>query len=324
MALPPHHHPRGGFRNPWPDASPKGLADVARWSLERNLRRRKAPDPDPGVFVRAKPRLGHPGKTGGLAVTWIGHSTAVIEFPGLTVLTDPIWSRYASPIPSAMLRRWVAPPLPLEELPAIDVILLSHNHYDHLDAATVRRLARLQPRASWFTPLGNAALLRRLGVGRVSELDWWGEAGLGPVQITCTPAQHFSARGLHDRNRALWGGFVVRAGGRALYFAGDTGYHPEFELIRRRLGPFDVLLLPIGAYEPRWFMKTVHMNPAEALAAYHELGGGRLVPIHWGTFKLTDEPMDEPPRLTRAAWAGAGLEPSRLWLLAHGETRLEL
>lgn len=256
-------------------------------------------------------------------MTWVGHSTAVIEFPGVTVLTDPIWSRHASPIPATSLRRWVEPPLPIEELPRIDIVLLSHNHYDHLDAPTVRRLARLHPGAAWLTPLGNAGLLRRLGVVRVEELDWWAEAAVGPALVACTPAQHFSARGLHDRNRALWGGFVVRAGGRSLYFAGDTGFHPEFELIRRRLGPFDVLLLPVGAYEPRWFMKTVHMNPAEALAAYHELGGGLLVPIHWGTFKLTDEPMDEPPRLTRTAWASAGLDPGRLWLLAHGETRLE-
>jgi N-acyl-phosphatidylethanolamine-hydrolysing phospholipase D len=253
----------------------------------------------------------------------MGHSTVLVEFAGFRLLTDPVWGAYASPFPAPSLRRWVEPPLPVEELPPLDLILVSHNHYDHLDAPTVRDLARLQPHAEWLTPLGVASLLRRLGVRRVKELDWWQEADVGPAVVAATPAQHFSARGIYDRNRTLWAGFAVRAAGRAIYFAGDTGYFPEFGPIGRRLGPFDVVMLPVGAYEPRWFMGPVHMNPEDAVQAYRDVGQApALVPIHWGTFKLTDEPMDEPPRRTREAWAAAGLPEDRLWLLRHGETRL--
>ncbi len=316
-----HHDPRGGYRNPWPNAAPKGLADLARWSLQRNFTHRPPPDPDPSVFPSATPAFGRARGAGGLAITWIGHSTAVIEFDGVTLVTDPIWSRYASPVPARALRRWVEPAVALDALPRVDIVLVSHNHYDHMDAATVRRLSVLHPDAWWCTPVGNGALLERWGARRIVELDWWGQARLGAARVACVPAQHFSARGLHDRNRALWGGFTVRVADRAVYFAGDTGYHPEFGVIGSRHGPFDVQLVPIGAYEPRWFMRAPHMNPEEAVTAHRELGGGIMVPIHWGTFKLTDEPMDEPPRRARAAWADAGLAPERLWLLRHGETR---
>jgi N-acyl-phosphatidylethanolamine-hydrolysing phospholipase D len=260
--------------------------------------------------------------SGALAVTWLGHSAVVIEVAGFRILTDPIFSDYAAPFPVPSLRRWVPVPLPLEALPPLDAVLISHNHYDHLDAPTVRQLARLQPAIRWVTPLGNAALLRRYGAREVRELDWWQELTLGPARIALTPAQHFSARGVHDRNRALWGGFAITAGGRRVFFAGDTGYHPAFGAIAERYGPFDVQLLPVGAYEPRWFMRSMHMDPTDALRAYHDLRRGILVPIHWGTFKLTDEPMDEPPKRMRQEWLEAGLPEGQLWLLRHGETRV--
>jgi N-acyl-phosphatidylethanolamine-hydrolysing phospholipase D len=224
-------------------------------------------------------------------------------------------------------------------LPHLDLVLLSHNHYDHLDAPTVRQLGRLQPQAQWLVPLGLGRFLRRLGIRSVSELDWWGEVRVGKGLIAATPAQHFSARGVHDRDRTLWAGFTVRVADRAIYFAGDTGYFPEFGGIRQRYGPFDALMLPVGAYEPRWFMRAVHMNPEDAVQAYTDLAGAGvqaagesrsrrapespvLIPIHWGTFKLTDEPMDEPTRRLSAAWSSAGLPASRLGLLPHGGTRL--
>lgn len=320
---PPLHHAPGGFRNPWPTSEPKGYASLLRWLVERHTSRRPAPDPSPSVFPLVAPRLGQAGEHGNLAVTWMGHSSVLVEFAGFRLLTDPVWGAYASPLPTPSLRRWVAPPLPLDELPPLDLILVSHNHYDHLDAPTVRELARLQPLAEWLTPLGVGSLLRRLGARRIRELDWWQEVEVGPAVVAATPAQHFSARGIHDRNRTLWAGFAVRAAGRAIYFAGDTGYFPEFGPIGLRLGPLDVVMLPVGAYEPRWFMRPVHMNPEDAVQAYRDLGKARaLVPIHWGTFKLTDEPMDEPVRRTREAWAAAGLPEERLWLLRHGETRL--
>ncbi len=324
MRSPAHHHPRGGFRNPWPDAEAMGFGQVVRWYAERRTTRRPPPDPEPSVFPVAVPRFGLANGSGETAVTWFGHSSALIELAGLRVLTDPVWSDYPSPVPLPRLKRWVRPPVPLEELPPVDVVLVSHNHYDHLDAPTVRRLARLHPGAVWCTPLGVGSLLRKLGATDVREMDWWDEVGVGAASIGCTPAQHFSSRGLHDRNQTLWSGFTVRCGGRTAYFAGDTGHHPEFAAIGHRFGPFDLVLLPVGAYEPRWFMRTVHMNPEDAMAAYAKMAGAgapALLPIHWGTFKLTDEPMDEPRRRIREAWLASGFPPESLWLLQHGETR---
>jgi N-acyl-phosphatidylethanolamine-hydrolysing phospholipase D len=210
------------------------------------------------------------------------------------------------------------------------VVLLSHNHYDHLDDRSVQRLAARHPAARWFVPLGLARFLTQRGVRDVMELDWWEETRLGSLAIACTPAQHFSARGMRDRDRTLWCGWSVAGAARQLFFAGDTGYHPEFPAIGDRFGPFHAALLPIGAYEPRWFMRPVHMNPEDAVQAYRDLHqsrppiGGRpavMVGMHWGTFRLTDEPLDEPPARARAAWEAAGLDPERLWLLAHGESR---
>jgi N-acyl-phosphatidylethanolamine-hydrolysing phospholipase D len=337
MTHPKHHSPTGGFHNPWPDSEPHGFVSLLRWFAERHTTKRPAADPHPSVFPRVAPRLGASRHDGDLAVTWMGHSSVLIEFGGFRVLTDPVWGTYASPLPTSSLRRWVAPPLPLEQLPPLDVILVSHNHYDHLDAPTIRQLARLHPEASWLTPLGVGTLLRRLGARGIRELDWWQETEVGPARVAATPAQHFSARGIHDRNRTLWAGFTVRVGERAIYFAGDTGYFPEFGPIGQRFGPFDAVMLPIGAYEPRWFMRPVHMNPEEAVLAYRDLDDSAarglaargttaepmiLLPIHWGTFKLTDEPMDEPPRRLAAAWAAAGLPPAALSLLPHGGTKV--
>jgi N-acyl-phosphatidylethanolamine-hydrolysing phospholipase D len=262
-----------------------------------------------------------------LGVTWLGHSTVLIQTPAATVLTDPVWAERVSPFSFLGPRRWVPAPLALEALPRLDLVLLSHNHYDHLDQATVRRLAELQPGAPWITPLGLSATLRAWGVREAIELDWWDVHRAGAVEIGCAPAMHFSARGFRDRNRTLWCGWGIKLGERRAFFAGDTGYHPEFPRIRERFGPFDLLLLPVGAYEPRWFMRPVHMNPEEAVLAYRDLVSGLaespgvMVPIHWGTYKLTDEPMDEPPGRTRQAWMGAGLPEERLWVLQHGETR---
>jgi N-acyl-phosphatidylethanolamine-hydrolysing phospholipase D len=261
-----------------------------------------------------------------VTLTWIGHSTFLVQIGGRNVLTDPVWAMRASPVSFAGPRRWVPPPLGLEALPPIDAIALSHNHYDHLDAGTVRRLAGLHPDAEWLVPLGLARFVRARGAARVAELDWWDARDAGPLTLTCAPAQHFSSRHHADRDRTLWCSWVIRAGGRAVYFGGDSGLHPAFGAIGARLGPFDAALLPIGAYEPRWFMRPMHMNPEEAVAAFRALttGDGRAVcgAMHWGTFKLTDEPMDEPPRRVRAAWAAAGLAVERLWVPTHGGTRV--
>ncbi|HXV90796.1 MAG TPA: MBL fold metallo-hydrolase [Gemmatimonadales bacterium] len=307
---------------------PGRAGGLLRWLLVERLLHPPPRDPDPSSFAVATPAVPAPrAEPGELVVTWVGHATFLVQIGGRNILTDPMWGERASPARFAGPRRWVRPGMAFSDLPPIDAVVQSHNHYDHLDDGTVRRLARSQPQARWLAPLGLAPFLRSRGVRGVAELDWWEEHHDDGVTYTCAPAQHFSARGPWDRNRTLWCSWGIAAGGRRLYFGGDSGLHPEYGSIGERCGPFDVTLLPIGAYEPRWFMRPVHMNPEEAVEAYRALArsGNHATPtfvaMHWGTFKLTDEPMDEPPRRLRAAWVAAGLPPDRLWIPAHGETR---
>ena len=303
-----------------------GFGSLLKWMLVHRTTRPRPKDPDPSVFARVPPDFVPPrAPRSQLTVTWVGHSSLLIQLDGLNILTDPMWSERASPVQFAGPRRWVRPGIAFEDVPPLDVVLQSHNHYDHLDAPTIRRLARAHPEASWVVPLGLAAFVCKRGVrdNRVRELDWWEEHAIGSLRIAATPAMHFSSRGIGDRGDSLWCGFALSsdgANGRHVYFAGDTGYHPEFGAIGERYGPFDVALMPIGAYEPRWFMRYVHMNPEEAVAAFRALNARMMVPIHWGTFKLTDEAMDEPPIRARAAWDSAGLPPNGYRQLAHGET----
>ena len=292
----------------------------------QRLTQRRPPDPQPGFVPRATPAFIAPrASTNRVTTTWVGHSTFLIQIGGLNVLTDPMWSDRASPVAFAGPRRWMPPALSLDALPPIDVVLQSHNHYDHLDDGTVRRLAARFPDARWIAPLGLGDWLRRRGVLVATELDWWQSAPVGSLTVTATPAQHFSARGFGDRCRSLWCGFVVATPSARVYFAGDTALHPEFAAIGARLGPFDLVHLPVGAYEPRWFMQRVHLNPEDAIQAYSAITGSGPTPpcaaMHWGTFKLTDEPMDEPPRRARELWTEAGLTAESLWILACGETR---
>jgi N-acyl-phosphatidylethanolamine-hydrolysing phospholipase D len=279
-------------------------------------------DPDPSVFTRIAPAFVAPrAPASRLTLTWVGHSSLLLQIDGINILTDPIWSERASPFQFAGPRRWVAPGIDFDALPPVDIVLQSHNHYDHLDDVTVRRLAHAYPSASWILPLGLASFVAQRGVRNVTELDWWQEHAAGSLRIAATPAMHFSARGFGDRGNTLWCGFAISgAGGKRVFFAGDTGFHPEFGTIAERYGPFDLALLPIGAYEPRWFMRYLHMNPEEAVEACHALGARVMVPIHWGTFKLTDEAMDEPPARARRAWQAAGLATDGYRQLAHGET----
>ena len=327
---PSHHAAAGRFRNPWPNGALQRFSGVLRWQLDR-LTKPLPAQPDPSVFRSVTPAFARPrASEDRVVITWVGHASFLLQIGGLNVLTDPVWSERASPVAFAGPRRWVPPGIALDALPPIDVVLISHNHYDHLDDATVRRLAANEPGARWMVPLGLAPFLRARGAQQVLELDWWQEKGVDGVVIGCTPAQHFSARGFGDRNRTLWCGWALASVARRVYFAGDTGYHPSFGAIADRFGPFQAALLPIGAYEPRWFMRPVHLNPEEAVQAFRDLVAARrpatgrpavMVPMHWGTFKLTDEPMDEPPVRVARAWGAAGLALEDLWVLAHGESR---
>jgi N-acyl-phosphatidylethanolamine-hydrolysing phospholipase D len=322
-----HHRPGGGFQNPWPSARLHGFLDFLKWSVIERRRSPRRPDPDPSVFVRATPEYVMPrASPEQFTLTWVGHTSFLIQMDGLNVLTDPMWSDRASPVQFAGPRRWVPPAVDFDRLPPIDAVILSHDHYDHLDSATVSRLAARYPAAKWFVPLGLAEFLRRRGADDITESDWWHESRLENIALTCVPAQHFSGRTVGRRNTTLWCGWTLRSTAVSLFFAGDTALHPEFEAIAARCGPFDLAILPIGAYEPRWFMGAVHMNPEDCVDAVRQLDvaqqGRRLVMVasHWGTFKLTDEPMNEPPERMRQVWTSAGRPREDLRVMRHGDT----
>jgi L-ascorbate metabolism protein UlaG (beta-lactamase superfamily) len=252
-------------------------------------------------------------------VTFIGHSTFLIQTAAGNILTDPMYSRRAGPWNVAGPRRVRQPAVLFDDLPSISTVLLSHNHYDHCDLRTLARLAkRFDPCV--VTPLGNGALVRSTGIRRVEELDWWQEATTTALPITVTPAHHFSARCPFDRNRTLWGGFMLLAGRLRVYFAGDTAYASLFRDVRQRLGPIDLALLPIGAYEPRWFMQPIHMNPAEAVQAHLDLEAAESIGMHFGTFQLTTEGIDAPLRALEEARRARNVSPARFWTLPFGES----
>lgn len=301
------------------------IGALLKWRLIDRPERR----PPGGPIPRKAPSFATPRAAAGtVGVTWVGHSSFLIQLGGVNILTDPVWSQRASPVQWAGPKRLSPPGFPIDQLPPIDLVVQSHNHYDHLDDRTVRRLTRDHPDARWVAPLGVASFLRERGAREVTEHNWWDEVEVRGVKLACTPAQHFSGRGFRDRNQSLWCGWALQQESTRLYFCGDSGYHRGFEEIGRRLGPFDVALMPIGAYEPRWFMQPVHMDPGESVAAFRDLHRphgserrGVFVPMHWGTFRLTDEPVEEPPALTGEHWRKAGLPDANLWRLALGETK---
>ncbi len=316
-----------GFRNPWPDSAPRGLRDVLRWAIERRKQPR-IPSPPRGSFPVAAPLIIYPrADTTDFRATWIGHSTVLLQTGGLNVLTDPVFSQRASPVQWAGPRRVMDPAMALDALPPLDVVLISHSHYDHLDKSSVRRLVRAHPDAAWVVPLELGAYLRRWGAREVIELDWWQSTEVRGLRVTGTPARHFSARSMADQCKTLWCGYALEVARGRAYFAGDTAYHPAFGEIGKDCGPFDFVMMPIGAYDPRWFMHVMHADPEEAVQAYVDLTSTVAAPlplmlaIHWGTFRLTDEAMDEPPRRASAAWQRQGLDAAQLWVAAFGETR---
>jgi L-ascorbate metabolism protein UlaG (beta-lactamase superfamily) len=261
-----------------------------------------------------------PGLDGALAViTFIGHATFLVQTATGNILTDPMYSKRAGPLNLLGPRRVRPPAVRFEDLPPISTVLLSHNHYDHCDRRTLAMLAkRFGPVV--VTPLGNAALVRSAGIRNVEELDWWQEAKSSSMPITLTPAHHFSARTPLDRNRALWGGFMLAVGAARIFFAGDTAYASFFRDVRERLGPIDLALLPIGAYEPRWFMQAVHMNPAEAVQAHLDLEASESVGMHFGTFQLTTEGIDEPALALETARLAKDVPSSRFRTIGFGES----
>ncbi len=268
-----------------------------------------------GAFLRENARHSVP------TVTWVGHATLLVQLEHVTFLTDPIWSNRPSPVPLVGPGRYVEPGLAIADLPSIDFVLISHNHYDHLDLPTLRDLAERNPATVFYVPLGNAQLLRKSGIERVEELDWGQTASYEGTTIHCLPSQHWSKRSLTDDRKALWSSWAVTGTDKRFYFSGDTGYFSGFDEIGRHLGPFDLVAVPIGAYAPRAMMRESHMNPEEAVRAATDLQAVRAVAMHFGTFDLSDEPLEEPPaRFTKAA-ASSTLGEEGAWVMKIGETR---
>ena len=334
-ARPPHHRD-GGFQNRHIAFEPKGLGELLRWRYTawRDDLPPPAVEPTPRTapdlaFIGANARAGAAMVP---AVTWIGHASVLAQLGGLNLLTDPIFSERASPMPFLGPQRASPPGLALAELPRIDAVLISHDHYDHLDEASVRALAA-QPggRPLFVVPLGLGAWFADLGaITSVVELDWWQAHRLGAVEIVLTPVQHWSGRGLNDHMRTLWGGFAVFAPEFHLYYSGDTGYSPDFTDTREHFaarqqpalgGGFDLALIAIGAYEPRWLMASMHVNPDEAVGMHRDLGAKRSLGVHWGSFEMSDEALDAPPRALDTARRAQGVAAEDFFLLAIGETR---
>jgi L-ascorbate metabolism protein UlaG (beta-lactamase superfamily) len=314
----PAHHRANGFANTSPDYAPAGRWTRLSFFVGRVVSSTFAPRtanfplvPNDGQALRGTPA--------GPTVTWVGHATLLVQLDGVNLLTDPHWSPRASPVTFGGPRRVTPPGLRFEDLPPIHLVLISHDHYDHLDEATVRRL-HAEHRPRFVVPLGLKAWFADLGITDVEELDWWESRTERGLVLTCLPAQHFSGRTLWDRNRRLWAGWAV-TGSKRLFFAGDTAYYDVFREIGARLGPFDLAAIPIGAYLPQTIMKASHTTPEEALQVLEDVRGRALVPIHWGTFDLADEPLEDPPRRLAADATRRGLGPDRVWILQHGETR---
>lgn len=304
--------PEGG-EYPTEIPPPGNFRDFWRWRrqhkrLVREHERRG--ETLPRVGPDAGDRLSHPRDS----ATWTGHASVIWRLGGRTILSDPVWSRRVA----FVVKRLVPLPFPWDHVPRPDLVTLSHNHYDHMDVATLRRV---RATTTVCVPRGVGPWFRKRRFRSVHEFDWWQTRDLDGLAVTFVPSQHFSGRTLWDRNRSLWGGWVVQGRRHAVYHGGDSGYFPGFVEIGDRFRRLDVACLPIGAFEPRWFMRRFHVNPEEAGQAFLDVRARALLPIHWGTFRLSDEAMDEPPRRIRAFFEAQALDPGRLWLGDLGETR---
>jgi len=316
----PHHTP-DGFRNLDPDA--RIGEGFWRWQWARRMAGLPPPPAASHRDWRVAPDLAllH-APAGNPSITWIGHATVLLRLGGINVLTDPHFSERASPVGFAGPKRFHPPGVALADLPDIHAVVISHSHYDHLDVDSVRQLhQRSGGSLHFFVPLGLKAWFADLGIDTVTELDWWEQGELDGVRFTLTPVQHWSARSLFDRNRTLWGGWAIHAPDFNFYFAGDTGYSADFRETARRLGPFDLAALPIGAYAPRWFMRAQHVDPAEAVQIHRDLGARQSLGVHWGAFEMADEAIDQAPRDLAAVRQAAGLAEDAFFVLRVGETR---
>ncbi len=312
------HHTKKGFRNNYPHER-HGAGDFLKFLGEF----REAPAPRQFPLASNDPSFLR-GNRSERTITWIGHDTFLIQVNGLNLLTDPHFTERASPLGWVGPARMMPPGLALQQLPPIDVVLISHNHYDHLDEGSVLALQRRQSQQPprFYVPLGVKAWFTAREIHNVVELDWWQSQEFAGASFHALPVQHFSGRGPFDRNATLWCGWAVQWPDYKLFFAGDSGYSKDFQDIGKRFGGFDLSLIPIGAYDPRWFMRAMHVNPEEAVQIHRDVKSRQSIGMHWGSFVLTLEDPAEPPRRLEQAVKSAGLLPKDFSVMQHGETRL--
>lgn len=309
-----HHEAEGGFQNIWGNDRSTPFFKAFGWMLSHTFAQRNDV-PAQATLLDVDSLRPAPSN---VRVTWLGHASAYVQIGERRILTDPMFSQRASPVQFAGPRRQALLPVQIEDLPGVDIVLISHDHYDHLDEATIRELQQ-QFEPLFIVPLDVGEIVSRWGATRVRELDWWQWMDVDGLRVTCAPAQHFSGRGLTNRNGTLWASWYLRTDGASLYYAGDTGYATHFEEIRERLGAPDIALIPIGAYLPRWFMQVVHVDPVEALQAFQDLNARAMIPVHWGTFVLADDSLSAPPRLLREEAQRRGIL-DRVHVLDIGES----
>ncbi len=319
----PAHHTKGGYQNPYVEKKNPGLFNYLkmRYFSDEEFADYKANAHK--VPIEEQPDLARiHNPSDGLQITWIGHATILIQYKGINILTDPMFSSRASPVGFAGPQRHNSPALEINSLPNIDYIVISHSHYDHLDLNSVKQI---RSGAQWLVPLGLKDWFTKAGVDakHVLEFDWWDNAQFGIVTITSTPAQHWSSRSLWDRNKSLWTSWVIQIGNQTIWYSGDTGYNPyQFKEIGKKFQEIDLALISIGAYEPRWFMKDMHINPDEAVQIHQDINSRYSIGVQWGTFQLTSEPIDDPPLKLKAALEKRKLPPETFELMKIGETRV--
>lgn len=311
---PLHHVADGTFANTNGSAISKPFKDLMKWRMNSPAARELAFPLAPNNAATLRANRSEP------TLTWVGHATFLLQLGGVNIITDPHFSERASPFSFAGPKRGTPPGVALAELPPIEQVLITHNHYDHLDEDSVRALAR-RDNPHFIVPLKLGDTLAAMGAQRISELDWGGQVEADALTITAEPCHHWSARGMFDRNESLWASYVVQHAGFKFIFIGDTGYSQDFAALGEKYNGFDWAAIPIGAYEPRWFMKAAHINPSESVQIFGDLRAKRAVASHWGVFQLTDEPLDEPPRKLQDALAAALVSADDFAVWQHGESR---
>ena len=291
----------------------KGFKEIFKWMREGRAPRIWKEDLTPPPYQKVKA-----SKNGECIITFINHSSFLIQVDGLHILTDPVWSKYASPFQFTGPKRMKQPGLEIHALKKVDYVLLSHNHYDHLDLRSLKELERLYA-PEFITPLGVDLFLIKKGIRNVKAMDWWQHIQLGQLSLWSTPAQHFSSRGLFDRNKTLWCGFALKSDNHNIYYVGDSGYGDFFKEIGDRLGPFDASIIPIGAFKPEWFMQPIHVNPAQAIQIHSDVNSKRSIACHFGTFPLADDNMGEPETLLQEGLQSNGFKETDFTVLANGQ-----